>query len=188
MDTTRIAAAVAADQRLFNFYLIIAPEHTSAMGQLTPADQEAAIALSPRLRTLGLPPYVIVHGRDPSSVAVMTALRLRGAKSLTGGIAEPLPLPARMLCTSALNERLSLITGTECAEGSRVREMIISSLLTFKDNGEDHSILLISPLPARILCAIGVTEEMPLSALNVIQAQLDQDGRACSATNLGSLE
>ena len=78
---TRGSCCGARDAR--QFLSLGSPPLVSATGQLMAADREAVINLSPKLRTLGLPPYVIVHGRDPESVAVMTALRLRGAASPT---------------------------------------------------------------------------------------------------------
>ena len=186
MNQDILAAVVAAHETLVNFYLLAAPPLVSATGQLMAADREAVINLSPKLRTLGLPPYVIVHCRDPESVAVMTALRLRGAASPTGNLSEPLPLPNRMMSHWELNEHLERISdGGDSTVHDRVREIVLSSQNALSEDGA--SILAISRLPLKFLLAFEADITGEIKPLTVIRVQLDQEGRARSTANLGTL-
>lgn len=178
-----------------DFFLLATPEHVSARGELTSKDREAVISLSPRLRALGLPPYAILHGRDPAAVAVMMALRARGTAPLEGAATlDPLPLPERMNACWDLNDLLKHIESPDASECARVRDAILSTV-RYADgvmNGvtTGWSLLVITPHPVQLLIALGV-DPSPMEnikPLHVVRATLDCGGRAHSAKNLCSLE
>lgn len=190
---TSAIGAVASDTSIItrDFFLLVAPEHISARGELTSKDREAVISLSPRLRALGLPPYALLHGRDPSAVAVMMALRARGTAPLEGAATlDPLPLPERMNACWDLNNLLKPIESPDASECAKVRDAMTSTVRLNDGVTNAWSLLVITPHPVQLLIALDVDSSAlaDIKPLHVVRATLDFDGRAHSAKNLCSLE